>query len=109
MMMLFGSLARASTKLALSFVLVIVIMVLAFAFAPGLVRGLQDIIEGINDMIRTPPILSDQGLILYRTLVNEATIFGILLTLLSRAIIEVCAFAFGQGMKAARGGSGSVA
>ncbi|MEM1105977.1 MAG: hypothetical protein AAGH87_06265 [Pseudomonadota bacterium] len=104
MMLLLGSLTRASTKLVLSFVLVIVIMVLCFAFAPGLIRGMQDWIENLNELLRTPPLLSDQGLILYRTLVNENTIFGILLTLLARAIIEVCAFAFGQGMKAGRGG-----
>ncbi|MEL6568779.1 MAG: hypothetical protein AAFQ22_10205 [Pseudomonadota bacterium] len=103
MMMLLGSLTRASTKLVLSFVLVIVIMVLSFAFAPGMIRGLQDWIEALNEILRTPPLLNDQGLILYRTLVNENTIFGILLTLMARAIIEVCAFAFGQGMKAARG------
>ena len=101
---LFGSLSRSSTKLVLSFVLVIVIMILCFAFAPGLIRGMQDWIEGINDMIRTPPMLTDQGLILYRTLVNESTIFGILMTLVSRGIIEIAAWAFGQGYKAARNG-----
>jgi len=103
MMMLLGSLTRASTKLVLSFVLVIVIMVLCFAFAPGMIRALQDFIQVMYSWIYTPPLLNDQGLILYRTLVNEATIFGILLTLLARAIIEMCAFAFGQGMKSARG------
>ena len=99
---LLGSLGRSSTKLALSFVLVIVIMILCFAFAPGVIRSMQDWIEGINDMIRTPPILTDQGLILYRTLVNESTIFGILMTLVSRGLIEIAAWAFGQGYKAAR-------
>ncbi len=92
---LFGSLFRSSTKLAASFVLVIVFMVLAFAFAPGLIRWLQDWIEGINDLVRTPSILTDQELILYRTLVNENTIFGILITLISRAVVEIIAWMFG--------------
>ncbi|MCI4646209.1 MAG: hypothetical protein MRY64_15615 [Hyphomonadaceae bacterium] len=99
---LLGSLGRSSTKLVLSFVLVIVIMILCFAFAPGLIRGMQDWIEGINDMVRTPPMLTDQGLILYRTFVNESTIFGILMTLVARGLIEIAAWAFGQGFKAAR-------
>lgn len=79
----------------MSFVLVIAIMVLAFAFFPEGIRGMQDWIEGLNDHLRTPPILDDQGLILYRTLVNENTIFGIIMTLVSRAIIEVFAWGFG--------------
>ncbi len=91
-----GSLVRSSAKLVLSFVLVIVIMVLAFAFEPAWIRGFQDWIEGLNDILRNPPLLDDQGLILYRTLVNENTIFGIIMTLLSRAIIEVFAWFFGR-------------
>lgn len=104
MFSLLGSLSRSSTKLVLSFILVIVLMILGFAFAPGLIRGMQDGIEGINDMLRTPPLLTDQELILYRTLVNESTIFGILSTLVSRGIIEIAAWSFGQGLKAARKG-----
>ena len=103
MISLLGSLGRSSTKLVLSFVLVIVIMILCFAFAPGVIRWMQDWIEGINDMIRTPPMLTDQGLILYRTLVNESTIFGILMTLVSRGLIEIAAWSFTQGFNAARG------
>lgn len=96
MFSLMGSLARSSTKLFISFILVIVLLVLAFAFAPGAVRGFQDWIEVLNDQLRTPPLLDDQGLILYRTLVNENTIFGILMTLISRAIVEIVAWLFGQ-------------
>lgn len=95
MFSLMGSLARSSTKLFISFVLVIVLLVLAFAFAPGMVRGVQDWIEVINDSVRTPPLLDDQGMILYRTLVNENTIFGIIMTLISRAIVEIIAWFFG--------------
>ena len=91
-----GSLFRSSLKLVLSFALVIVIMVLAFAFEPAWVRGFQDWIEHLNDRLRTPPLLDDQALILYRTLVNENTIFGIIMTLVSRAIIEIVAFIFGR-------------
>lgn len=98
-----GSLFRSSTKLALSFVLVIVLMILGFAFAPGVISGLQDWIEVINDSVRSPPGFNDQQLILYRQFVNEATIFGIILTLISRAIIELCAWGFTQGYKAAVG------
>lgn len=103
LMSLGGSLFRSSTKLALSFVLVILLMVLAFAFIPGAIRALQDGIQVFYDMIYTPPLLDDQGLILYRTLVNESTIFGIIITLFARSIIEICAWGFGQGLKAARG------
>lgn len=98
MFSLFGSLFRSSSKLVISFVLVIVIMVLGFAFVPEWVRGLQDQIEWMNDFIRTPPLLDDQGLILYRTLVNENTIFGIVMTIFARAIIELVAWFFGTAM-----------
>ncbi len=99
MFSLLGSMTRASAKLVASFALVIVILVLAFAFEPGWVRGFQDWIELLNDQLRTPPMLDDQGLILYRTLVNENTIFGIIMTLVSRAIIEFIAWCFGQLFK----------
>ena len=94
-----GSLFRSSAKLVISFALVIIIMVLAFAFEPGWVRGFQDWIEALNDTLRTPPLLDDQGLILYRTLVNENTIFGILMTLIARAIVEMVAWMFGQAFR----------
>lgn len=100
MFSLMGSLARSSTKLFISFILVIVMLVLAFAFAPGLVRGFQDWIEHLNDLLRSPPLLDDQGLILYRTLVNENTIFGILMTLISRAFVEIIAWIFGNMFEA---------
>lgn len=98
MLSLFGSLTRSSAKLVASFALVIILMVLAFAFMPSAIRDLQDWIEGINDAVRTPPLLKDrdQSLILYRTLVNESTIFGILMTLGSRMIVEIFAWMFGE-------------
>mgnify|MGYP001266629586 CR=1 FL=1 len=96
---LLGSVVRSSTKLFISFVVVIALMVLAFAFAPGLIRQSQDWIEVLNDMVRTPPMLDDQGLILYRTLVNENTIFGIIMTLLARSLVEIFAWIFGRLMK----------
>lgn len=99
MLSLFGSMGKASAKLIATFVLVIILMVLAFAFAPGLIRELQDHIEVINDMVRTPVLLDNQGLILYRTLVNENTIFGIIMTLIARAIIEIVAWLFGQAFQ----------
>ena len=96
---LFGSVFRSSAKLVISFALVIVILVLAFAFAPNMVRSAQDWIELLNDKLRTPPLLDDQALILYCTLVNENTIFGIIMTLLSRAIVEVVPWIFGRAFK----------
>ena len=102
MLSLLGVFSRASAKLAATFVVVIILMILAFAVAPGAIVGLQDMVEDLNEMLRNPP-LNQQATVLYRTLVNENTIFGILMTLIARAIVETCAFGGGRAWKAMRG------
>lgn len=102
MLSLLGVFTRASAKLAATFVVVILLMIIAFAVAPGWIVGLQDFVETLNEHLRNPP-LNQQGKVLYRTLVNENTIFGILMTLIARAIVETVAFAGGSTWKAMRG------
>lgn len=104
MLNLLGMFSRASAKLMATFVVVILLMIAAFAVAPGTITGLQDFVETINESLRNPP-LADQPKVLYRTLVNENTIFGILMTILARAIVETVAWACGAAYRSAAGKS----
>ena len=103
MLSVLSLLSKASAKLVATFVLVIVLMVLAFAFFPGAIKGLQDFVETLNESLRNPPLLDEQGIILYRTLVNENTIFGIIMTLVARSVVELFALIGGSVWKMMRG------
>ena len=81
---LFG---KASAKLVATFIMVIVLMLLGFAFFPGALNTLTDFANMLESQVRNPG-LDEQGTFLFRTLVNENTIFGILTTLIARSIVE---------------------
>ncbi|MEO0983087.1 MAG: hypothetical protein AAFX03_10595 [Pseudomonadota bacterium] len=89
-----GMMARASTKMVATFVVVIVFFLICFAFAPWIIRGLQDVAEWMDNYLRTPP-LNEQALILYRTLVNENTLLGIITTVVARMIVEIVSWVGG--------------
>lgn len=99
MLTLFGMFARASTKLLATFVVVIIMMVLAFAFFPQAIVWMQDFIEMLDERLRNPPI-QEQAKVLYRTLVNENTMFGIIMTIIARMVVELIAWAGGSIWKA---------
>lgn len=91
---MFGMLFRSSTKMAATFVVLIGLMLLCFMFAPGLLTGLQDVAEWLDNYLRTPP-LNQQETVLWRTLVNENTLFGVISTIIARMVVELGAFFFG--------------
>lgn len=99
---LLGLFSKASAKLMATFIMVIVLMLLGFAFAPGLLNQLSDFANTLESYVRNPN-LDQQGTFLFRTLVNENTIFGILTTLIARAVVEFFAWGFGSIAKAMRG------
>ena len=86
--------SKASAKLFATFIMVIVLMLLGFAFFPGALNALSDLANMLESQVRNPN-LDEQGTFLFRTLVNENTIFGILTTLIARAVVEFFAWAFG--------------
>lgn len=102
MLTLLGMFSRASAKLLATFVMVIALMIGMFAVAPGLITALQDLVEGLDAVLRDPP-LNEQGTVLYRTLVNENTVFGIVMTIIARALVELIAWAGGSLWRQARG------
>lgn len=96
---LFG---KASAKLIATFIMVIVLMLLGFAFFPGALNALTDFANYLEGHVRNPN-LDEQGTFLFRTLVNENTIFGILTTLIARSVVEFFALIFGMMGKAVFG------
>ncbi|MEL6473210.1 MAG: hypothetical protein AAFQ21_03940 [Pseudomonadota bacterium] len=95
MMTFLGMFSRASAKLVATFITVILLMMLSFAVMPWAITGLQNFIETLDALTRDPP-LNDQAKVLYRTLVNENTMFGIVMTIIARAIVETVAWIGGR-------------
>ncbi len=93
--------SKASAKLMATFIMVIVLMLLGFAFFPGMLNALSDLANTLEGYVRNPG-LDEQGTFLFRTLVNENTIFGILSTLIARAVVEFFAWVFGGLFKRIR-------
>ena len=79
--------------------MVIVLMLLGFAFFPGALNTLTDFANYLEGYVRNPD-LDEQGTFLFRTLVNENTIFGIITTLIARSVVELFAWIFGMMGKA---------
>lgn len=98
MLKIFGVFSKASAKLAATFVMVIILMLSGFAFFPSAVNSLSDFTNYLEGFLRNPP-LNEQATVLFRTLVNEQTIFGIIITMISRSIVELIAWFFGRGSK----------
>lgn len=94
MLTLLGLFGKASTKLVATFVMIIVLMLLGFAFFPSALNRLSDFANLLEGYVRNPD-LDEQGTFLFRTLVNENTIFGILSTLIARSVVELFALIFG--------------
>lgn len=103
MLNLLGLFGRASTKLLATFVTVIVLMLLGFAFFPSALNALNDFANYLEGHLRNPP-LNEQATVLFRTLVNENTIFGIIMTMIARSVVELFALFFGRSWKMVFGG-----
>jgi hypothetical protein len=96
--------SNASAKIVATFFMVIVLMLAGLVLFPQQLNQLNDFANYIanQEWIRNPDI-PEQGKFLFRTLVNESTIFGILMTLIARAIVEILFFLIGLMWRVANG------
>jgi len=93
---------RVSTKLVATAVLSIAILILGFVFAPNLLTEFQYFADAIENWLPNSKEwgFKDQAGAAYSTFVNDTVIFGILMSLLARVIVEIVwglfALAFGS-------------
>ena len=104
MLTILGLFGKASAKIVATFVMVLVLMLLGFMFFPGVLNQLSDLANYLESHVRNPG-LDEQGTFLFRTLINENTIFGMLATIIARAVVEFFAWIFGAFWKSLRGPS----
>ena len=90
MWVLFRSFSNASSKIIATFFMVLVLMMLGVLFAPGVFNSVNDFANYIANLnwVRNPS-LGEQGVAVFRVFINEASIFGILMTLIARAVVEL--------------------
>ncbi len=90
MWILFRSLSNASSKILATFFMVLILMMLGVLFVPSAFNGVNDFANYIANLnwIRNPS-LGEQGVAVFRVFINEASIFGILMTLIARVVVEL--------------------
>lgn len=90
MWILFRSFSNASSKIIATFFMVLLLMMLGVLFAPGVFNSVNDFANYIANLnwVRNPS-LGEQGVAVFRVFINEASIFGILMTLIARAVVEL--------------------
>ncbi len=92
---------RVSTKLVATAFLSIALIILGFLFVPNLLSSVYDFADLVEKWLPTAQDLEMKDLpgALYRQVVNDTMIFGVLLTLIARIIVELVwglgALAFG--------------
>lgn len=96
---------RVSTKLVVTAFLSIALIILGFLFAPNILSSVYDFADVVEKWLPTAQDLelTDLAGALYRQVVNDTMIFGVLLTLIARIIVELLwglgALAFGGHAK----------
>lgn len=90
---LFRAMSSAGTKIVATFFMVLVLIMFSILFWPAGFNALNDFANLIanTEMIRNPD-LSERGVTLTRLFINEASIFGIILTLVARMVVEILWF-----------------
>ncbi len=90
MWMLVRSMSNASSKILATFFMVLILMMLGVLFVPSVFNGVNDFANYIANLnwIRNPS-LGEQGVAVFRVFINEASIFGILMTLIARIVVEI--------------------
>ncbi|MEL6693940.1 MAG: hypothetical protein AAFQ12_13040 [Pseudomonadota bacterium] len=70
--------------------MVLILMMLGVLFVPSAFNGVNDFANYIANLniIRNPD-LGEQGVAVFRVFINEAAIFGILMTLIARIVVEI--------------------
>lgn len=97
MWILFRSLSNASSKILATFFMVLVLMMLGVLFVPSVFNGVNDFANYLANLnwIRNPN-LGEQGVAVFRVFINEASIFGIVMTLIARVVVELLWWSSGQ-------------
>jgi len=90
---LMRAMSSAGTKIIATFFMVLALIMFSILFWPAGFNALNDLANWIANtaMIRNPD-LSERGVTLTRLFINEASIFGIILTLVARMVVEVLWF-----------------
>ena len=91
---LLWSFMRSSSKIMATFIVMLLLTFIMILFVPGAYVGLQDFAEWIDDGVRNPPMEST-NVAIYRFFVNSSTIMGVIMTIISRAIVDLGAMGFG--------------
>jgi len=88
--------SNASAKLIATFFMVIILILVAFATMPEVINNLKESIQLflLTDFMRNPPV-NAQGEMLFDLLITDAAVFGIIMTLIARLIVELLFFGFG--------------
>ncbi len=97
MLILLRSLSNASSKILATFFMVLVLMMLGVLFAPSAFNGVNDFANYLANLnwIRNPN-LGEQGVAVFRVFINEQSIFGIVMTLIARVVVELLWWSSGQ-------------
>ena len=93
---LLWSFMRSSSKIMMTFIVMLLLTFVMIIFVPNAYTGLQDFAEWIDDGIRNPPFSEERNVAIYRIFVNSTTILGVIMTLISRAIVDFVAFVGGR-------------
>ena len=90
MLMLFRSMSNASAKIVATFFMVLILIMVGILFVPGLFNGVNDFANYLANLefIRNPN-LGEQGVAVTRVFINESSIFGIVMTLIARIVVEI--------------------
>jgi hypothetical protein len=90
MLSVLKTLSSAGSKIIATFFMVLILIMLSVLFFP---QGFNRVSDAANhlanlEIARNPPV-SERGKTLVRLFINEASIFGILITLIARMVVEI--------------------
>ncbi|MEL7540811.1 MAG: hypothetical protein AAGJ51_07895 [Pseudomonadota bacterium] len=90
MWIFFKSLSSASSKIIATFFMVLVLIMLGVMFVPSAFNGVNDFANYLANLnwVRNPDI-GEQGVAVTRVFINESSIFGIIMTLIARIVVEL--------------------
>ncbi len=90
MWLLVRALSNASAKIVATFFMVLFLVLIGILFFPAAYNAVNDLANYFAnlDWIRNPD-LGQQGIAVTRVFINEAAIFGILMTLIARVFVEI--------------------
>ena len=94
---LFRAMSNASAKIVATFFMVLFLIMVGILFMPKAYNSVNDFANYLAnlDWIRNPGF-GDQGVAVTRVFINEASIFGIVMTLIARTMVEILWWGFGQ-------------